>query len=230
HSVSSDYSGELMCWITQNLGADRQATSTSDNSEAAAGWYWQFNRPQGYKHDGTTRTPTNAWTDWVGGTSGISESLNWSESNDPCNLLLGSGWRMPTHTELLSADGGAQNWIKAEDAFNSQLKLHMAGALSYSNGSLQNRGSAGYYWSSSQASSSRCHYLALGSCSSVINNTYKTHAFHVRCLRDTGVVSLPSLSNVIILNEEITQDSAIGTAVLVSNGGEEVSLKGLVWS
>src|SRR5690606_25334157 len=166
----------------------------------------------------------------VGGTSGISESLNWSESNDPCNLLLGSGWRMPTHTELLSADGGAQNWIKAEDAFNSQLKLHMAGALSYSNGSLQNRGSAGYYWSSSQASSSRGHYLALGSGSSVISNTYKTHAFPVRCLRDTAVVSLPSLSNVIILNEEITEDSAIGTAVLVSNGGEEVSLKGLVWS
>src|SRR6185312_15571618 len=127
---------------------------------------WQFNRKQGYKHDGTTRTPTNAWTAWIGGTTGINENLSWSAANDPCNLLLGSGWRMPTHTELTRADAAPQNWVKAEDAYASVLKLHMAGALSYTNGALQNRGTAGYYWSSNQAGSNTGYYLGLGSGSS----------------------------------------------------------------
>ncbi len=43
------------CWITSNLGADHQATAINDATEASAGWYWQFNRKQGYKHDGTTQ-------------------------------------------------------------------------------------------------------------------------------------------------------------------------------
>ena len=42
HSITSTISGAAKCWLTQNLGADRQATSTTDASEAAAGWYWQF--------------------------------------------------------------------------------------------------------------------------------------------------------------------------------------------
>ncbi|MEI7983555.1 MAG: hypothetical protein WCI71_18045, partial [Bacteroidota bacterium] len=45
------------CWITSNLGANHQATAVNDATELSAGWYWQFNRKQGYKHDGTTRTP-----------------------------------------------------------------------------------------------------------------------------------------------------------------------------
>ncbi len=45
------------CWITSNLGADHQASAVSDATEASAGWYWQFNRKQGYKHDGTTKRP-----------------------------------------------------------------------------------------------------------------------------------------------------------------------------
>ena len=50
--------GELTkCWITSNLGSDQQATAVNDATEASAGWYWQFNRKQGYKHDGSTRTP-----------------------------------------------------------------------------------------------------------------------------------------------------------------------------
>ena len=36
--------GTTKCWITRNLGASKQAATVSDNSEASAGWYWQFNR------------------------------------------------------------------------------------------------------------------------------------------------------------------------------------------
>ena len=35
-SVKGGKTGELRCWLTQNLGSDRQATSLTDNSEAAS--------------------------------------------------------------------------------------------------------------------------------------------------------------------------------------------------
>ena len=65
------------CRITSNLGADHQAYVVSDDTEASAGWYWQFNRKQGYRHDSTTRTPntTRIIT--------ISEELDWETANDP---------------------------------------------------------------------------------------------------------------------------------------------------
>ncbi len=46
------------CWITRNLGDSQQATAVNDNTEASAGWYWQFNRKQGYKHDGSVVKPS----------------------------------------------------------------------------------------------------------------------------------------------------------------------------
>src|SRR4030042_3548467 len=55
--VQTNLSGGDKCWIARNLGADNQAGSATDDTEASAGWYWQFNRKQGYKHDGATRTP-----------------------------------------------------------------------------------------------------------------------------------------------------------------------------
>ena len=41
------------CWITSNLGASQQATAVNASTQASSGWYWQFNRKQGYKYDGT---------------------------------------------------------------------------------------------------------------------------------------------------------------------------------
>ncbi|MEI6436612.1 MAG: hypothetical protein WCP32_17430, partial [Bacteroidota bacterium] len=86
------------CWITSNLGADHQATAVDDATEASAGWYWQFNHKQGFKHDGVTRTPNTAWI------SGINESSDWISANDPCNIELGSSWHLPTYNEWYNVD------------------------------------------------------------------------------------------------------------------------------
>jgi hypothetical protein len=75
------------CWITSNLGADNQAIAVYDDSEESAGWYWQFNRMQGYKQDGISVTPS--WT-----ITSINENSDWLIANDPCALLLGTGWRL----------------------------------------------------------------------------------------------------------------------------------------
>ncbi len=60
-TIETNLSGGNKCWITQNLGSDRQALSAADATEESAGWYWQFNRKQGYKHDGVARIPGTSW-------------------------------------------------------------------------------------------------------------------------------------------------------------------------
>ena len=163
------------CWITKNLGATQQATAITDNTEAAAGWYWQFNRKQGYKNDGATLTPS--WT-----ITSIVEYSDWLTANDPCNLELGPQWRLPTQTEWYNVDN-AGGWTNSNGPWGSALKLHPAGILNYSTGVLEGQGSIGAYWSRTQFSSSKMWYL-LFSTVSEMSNDRKAFGFSVRCLRE----------------------------------------------
>jgi len=167
----------LKCWITSNLGADHQATAVNDATEASAGWYWQFNLKQGYKHDGTTRTPNTTWI------YPVSENSDWSAANDPCSLELGSGWRIPSKTEWENVDASG-NWTTWDGAWNSGLNIHAAGYLHSATGLLLNRGSGGYYWSSMQNSTTMGWYLHFsnGSCGIITN--FKAYGYTLRCLRD----------------------------------------------
>jgi len=165
------------CWITSNLGADQQATAVDDATEPSAGWYWQFNRKQGYKHDGTTRTPNTPWN------TNINENSNWIAANDPCTLELGSGWRIPTNTEWnnVHTSGGWYDW---NGPWNSGLKLHAAGYLDPYNGSLAQRGSKGEYFSSTQYSNTVGWTFYFTSITCIMTNLGKEYGFTLRCLKD----------------------------------------------
>lgn len=164
------------CWITSNLGADHQAISKTDATEASAGWYFQFNRKQGYMHDGSIRTPSTTWI------SSISETSIWVAANDPCTLELGSGWRIPTGTEWGNVDATG-NWTSANGPWNSALKLHEAGSLHYSDGSLQSRGTGGSQWSTDMDSSTNAWLLGFSTgCN--INSYNKAFAVSVRCIKN----------------------------------------------
>jgi hypothetical protein len=165
------------CWIASNLGADRQATAVSDATEASAGWYWQFNRKQGFKHDGSAWTPNTTWINY------IDENSDWISANDPCNIELGSTWRIPTYTEWFNVYNSS-NWIDWNGPWNSALKMHAAGSLYSSDGSLYNRGSRGNYWSSSQANSDTGQELNFWSVDSNMGNGDKTNGFSARCVKD----------------------------------------------
>jgi len=176
--AETNLTGSKKCWITQNLGADRQANSAIDATEASAGWYWQFNRKQGYKHDFAMRTPNTKWEYTISGNS------DWLPANDPCTLLLGNGWRLPSKTEWETADANG-SWDNFNKAFASELKLHAAGYLAKNLGSVGYRGNLGYYWSSSQYSSDYGQYLYFGpSLSSIYRYYNKAYGFTIRCLRD----------------------------------------------
>ena len=167
------------CWITRNLGAGQQATSVTDFSEESAGWYWQFNKKQGFKHDGITRTPNTAWI------AVIFENSDWTLSNDPCSLELGNGWRLPTGTEWFNVDYSG-NWTNWTGPWNSGLKLHGAGFLKNTDGSLSNRGSTpqGRLWSSTLLDAYFGLYLYFNSSISLMNNDYKAYSYSIRCLRE----------------------------------------------
>jgi uncharacterized protein (TIGR02145 family) len=165
------------CWITSNLGADHQATSAIDDTEPSAGWHWQFNRKQGFKHDGTTRTPNTAWL------SSIVENSDWTAANDPCALELGNGWRLPTSIEWTNVDASG-GWANRTDAFNSALKLHAAGYLYQSTGPWINQGLTGHYWSSKQSGTSLGLYLYFHGGDSSVATDSKAAGFSVRCIKD----------------------------------------------
>jgi uncharacterized protein (TIGR02145 family) len=77
--------------------------------------------------------------------------------------------------------GGWTNW---NGPWGSGLKLHAAGYLLYSDGSLTNRGSLGLYWSSTQYDSSNGWILHFFSGNSSMYGNGKAYGFSVRCLRD----------------------------------------------
>jgi hypothetical protein len=176
-TAETNLNDSIKCWITQNLGADHQAVSATDASEASAGWYWQFNRKQGYKHDGTTRTPNMAWI------TPISENSDWLVANDPCSLLLGADWRLPTYSEWSSIDANS-GWDNYNETYSSIIKLHLAGYLDSGNGLLSYRGSSGYYWSNSQYGNNFSWGLFFNSSNCDIHSGFKAIGQSARCLRD----------------------------------------------
>ena len=209
--------GELTkCWITSNLGADHQAIAVDDATEASAGWYWQFNRKQGYKHDGTTRTPNTTWI------SSIIETSDWTASNDPCTLEIGGGWRIPTTTEWTNIDASG-NWVNWNGPWNSGLKLHVAGYLLNTNGSLLSRGVFGWYWSSSQFSSDFGWLFYFRSGASSVLNSNKTLGCNLRCTKEL----LPTVTTTAVSN--ITQTAATSGGNITSDGGSTVTERGLCW-
>jgi hypothetical protein len=173
-TVSTTLFGGTKCAITQNLGADHQATAKDDATEASAGWYWQFNRKQGYQYT-TSRTPAG-WD-----ATNDNSSATWEATKDPCTLELGAGWRIPTKTEWTAAD---VLWINYNDAYGSLLKLHAAGYLLSSDGSLKSRGSGDYYWSSTQNEATYGWYLFSYSSYSGVDYYLKMSGFPIRCLKD----------------------------------------------
>ena len=177
-TVETSLSGSVKTWITRNLGATEIASSAASEANSEAGCYFQFNRSKAFeKNDVGSVSP-----DWI--ISSIDEDSDWLVSNDPCHLQLGGTWRLPTSTEWKNVDANG-GWGNYSHSFSSVLKLHAAGFLTITDGSLFVRGSSGYYWSSTQQDATVGVYLAIASgCSYVKEGNFKANGFSVRCLKD----------------------------------------------
>lgn len=181
--VESEWKGGVgKIWIEKNLGSTGPVKNENDSNGGRAGWYFQFNRTQGYYHDGSSRTPGGSW-DSDGAGKG-----DWDINNDPCREAFGGNWRIPTAAEWSdfrsapkSDDGMAGGDLS--DAFNSLLRIHAAGVIIIS-GDLDERGSSVGFWTSDQANSDDGDYVWITSSDSMMDTGPKAGATPLRCVKD----------------------------------------------
>jgi hypothetical protein len=169
-------------WLAVNLGATAEPESSVDSNADRAGWYFQFNRKQGFYHSGTQLIPQWRF-------SSINENSFWQLSNDPCRILLGEDWRLPNIEEVrtfreASRASGAMGEGNRTDAFNSTLRLHSAGELATANGELRLRGEAGRIWARDQFTPRNGEVLGYASDGSSTFGSNKAFARPVRCISD----------------------------------------------
>jgi hypothetical protein len=174
-TVLTTISGASKCWITSNLGATNEASSATDATEDASGWYWQFNHKDGFKHTTTTRTPSK-WSKSV-----AMPIQDWLPANDPCTIELGVGWRIPNAIEWTAV----RNTNGYYNNFTSVLKLHAAGYLTYQDGTLTDRGTGHHYWSSDYSDAINAKaYVIFPPSTYTISNNHQLAGFTLRCIRD----------------------------------------------
>lgn len=208
YEIVTNLPGEpLKYWITSNLGSDHQASSVNDSTEASAGWYWQFNRKQGFKYIGSTRIPNSTWI------TNINENSDWLSSNDPCTSELGNSWHIPTSSEWYNVDA-AGGWSTWNQAWNSALRLHAGGYLLASSGVLNYRGLYGYFWSSTQNSNSKGNDFVLSNGFCITGSQNKPYGFSLRCLTE-----IPCLLNTRILNGTVTETACYDASQSIIVGG-----------
>jgi len=179
-------------WMDRNLGASRVAQSSRD--EQAYGDLYQWGRgTDGHEKrtSGTTSTLSNSDTpdhgnfvlintipyDWRSPqNNNLWQGVNGT--NNPCP----SGYRLPTEAEW---EDERQSWISnnAAGAFNSPLKLPVAGHRIRSNGSLNTVGSYGGYWSAAVggADAQNLHFANSGA---LVYSLNRAGGYSVRCIKD----------------------------------------------
>ncbi len=179
-------------WMDRNLGASQVATSSTD--EDAYGDLYQWGRAaDGHQCKDSETTLTKSSTDIPGHGKFIidpEDIAGWqnpkndnlwqgvNEVNNPCP----SGYRLPTKTEW---EEEVESWSSkdADGAYNSILKLPVAGFRCGNNSSLNDVDTHGHYWSST-VNGAHADFLVFTSSYAFMANYYRAYGRSVRCIKD----------------------------------------------
>jgi uncharacterized repeat protein (TIGR02543 family) len=186
--VGNPNTGE--CWLDRNLGATQVATALDDS--ASYGDLYQWGRLEdGHQlrtsdtHLGTSSTDDPGHGDFIILSSGYdwrdpkNDSLWQGEPgiNNPCPV----GFRIPTAAEWNTE---ISSWTSIDSAYNSPLKLTLAGDRSYFPGNVGHEGAEGNYWSSSVDTTYVSRLYFSSSLGFGVNSVYRAMGYSVRCIRD----------------------------------------------
>ncbi len=179
-------------WMDRNLGAIQVATSTTDT--ASFGSLYQWGRSSdGHEERNSSTINTTSSSDTAGHSYFILADSDWrfppNDSlwqglfgvNNPCP----EGFRLPTENEF---EEERLTWSSndADGAFNSPLKLPLAGARSRMNGAIGNIGTfSGYRTSTRNGTLSRV--LGIGQSNSQMGNRDRADGNCVRCIKDDQI-------------------------------------------
>jgi len=180
------------CWLDRNLGAT--AVATSSTHTASYGDLFQWGRRDDGHQSRTSNTTTALSNSDIVGHGNFIRNINnpWDwRSPQNANLWQGesginnpcpTGWRVPTEAEWNTE---RQNWgsNNADGAINSPLKLPLAGARSLSDGTLDDVGVGGRYWSSS-ADGTWSIVLIFSTGNSSLNIDGRAYGFSIRCIKN----------------------------------------------
>ncbi len=179
-------------WMDRNLGASQVATSSTDQNAYGDLYQWG-RRADGHQCRTSPTTGTLSSVDQPAHGNFIlapAAPYDWRSPqntnlwqgvngvNNPCP----SGYRIPTETELNNErlSWGSNN---GNGAFAAPLKWTLAGYRYYSDGSLYNVGTYGYYWSST-VSGTNSRYLNFYSSDAIIYDYNRAYGYSVRCLKN----------------------------------------------
>ena len=180
------------CWKDRNLGATQVATSSTDS--AAYGDLYQWGRTRdGHQHRWSNVVQfASAFSDDPGsdffGNNATTFDWRYPQNhilwqglgaiNNPCP----QGFRLPTDAEF---ENERLSWSSNDyvGAFDSPLKLVMAGYRHNFTGSLQFVDNQGRYWTST-VSGPYSRNLTFLSGNAAMGNTYRTYGLSVRCIKD----------------------------------------------
>ena len=169
-------------WAKTNI----DKPNTFATNPESYGMFYQWGRKTAWSENDPLKD-SNGGTMW---NTTHYEGTTWTAENDPSP----AGWRLPTKEELQSlldqtkvtsvwtTQNGVNGRKFTDKTTGANIFLPAAGWRSFSNGTLVNRGSNGFYWSSTVNNASYAYYMSIDSTAQYTDTTIKSYGFSVRCV------------------------------------------------
>jgi uncharacterized protein (TIGR02145 family) len=167
------------CWLKKNLNVGTMINGTVNQTNNSV--------IEKYCYSNNTANCTT-----YGGLYQWTEMMQYT-TTEGVKGICPAGWHIPTNTEwttLISYYSSNSIAASALKSGGSSGYDALFGGSRLADGTFSLSGIIGYYWSSTPSGTSNAFFRAFTSSNVSSNNDLQTKGFSVRCLKDTGSVSL----------------------------------------